>query len=337
MKIRHLALGIVCILTAAFVGCGPPEIPPLVEIDTNETAFLVPLEGASKTDQAMFMSVDYLDEAKVAAKRVVLPVRKRKIGRGWWAYEWIPTMRVIKVDRTPVTREWTMGAGTGTSKQNQAIEVESKDSIGFAVGVNLTVSVPEEQASTFLYYYAGKPLDQVVDENVRGFVQSVLGREFGMRDLKQCKSDKAEIFETAFKESQEHFLTRGIVIDNLGHSEGLTYEDKEIQEAINKAYTAEMAVQQAQFEKERQAELNDMNVTKAEADRRAAEEFAKAQDAMVARLQLDIAKVRADAELKRAEQWDGHLPANMMPNSGNFLFGLDTGSSPVPSIQAAGK
>jgi len=84
-----------------------------VVIGPNETAFVIPLEGDS-TAQGRVQSIDALEKAKVMAKRIYLPVRKRDLGRGPANYEWVPTLKVVKVDRSPVTREWTAEVSTGT-------------------------------------------------------------------------------------------------------------------------------------------------------------------------------------------------------------------------------
>ncbi|MBI1785490.1 hypothetical protein HYR69_10135 [Candidatus Sumerlaeota bacterium] len=308
---------------AGLAACGPPQIEVVEEIQTNETAFLVPLEGEQHKNQEKFMSVSFLEESKVAAKRVTIPRRKKKTGRFWFNYEWIPVTRVIKVDRSPVTREWTRSQDTGTAKRDQAIFVESKDSVGFRVGVNITASVREEDAAKFLYHYAGKPLSQVVDENVRGYLTSYLAREFGTRDLTLCKQEKAEIFTKALEECRAYFLTYGITINNLGHAEGLEYEDHEIQEAINRAYVAEMGIKTAEQEKMSADKRNEMMVAKAKAEREAAEEFQKAQEAMISKTELEIERTRADAFKAAAEKWNGSVPASVLPAGSGMLFGLD--------------
>jgi len=53
------------------------------------------------------------------------PSRWRKTGRLWYSGEWIDTVKVIKVDRSPITREWTAGRDTGTSTRNEGIWIES--------------------------------------------------------------------------------------------------------------------------------------------------------------------------------------------------------------------
>ena len=40
---------------------------------------------------------------------------ERKIGRMYYDIEWIPAVRVIRVDRSLVTREWTDSPNTGSS------------------------------------------------------------------------------------------------------------------------------------------------------------------------------------------------------------------------------
>jgi len=299
-------------------GCtGPAKVIPYETIDTNETAFLVPLEGASKGDQKQFMSLDFLKEAKVATKRVMIPVREYKTGRMWWDYKWIPTMRVIKVNRTPVTREWTSDKTTGTTQNDESIEVESLDSIGFKLGVNITAMIHEEDAPLFLYTYAGKSLADVVDQDVRGKVLSILSREFGSKTLARCKEQKRDIFDVARTEVSEHFKQFGVTISNLGHSEGLTYVDKEIQESINRAYISEMLIQEEQNKNEAQKKINQRNIDMAKAERDAANEFAKARQARTQMIELDIRMLKAKAWY---EKWDGKLPEKVLPQGSKFLF-----------------
>lgn len=337
-------LFILCLFMAInFASCmGPAKVEQFVEIEPNETAFLVPLEGASLSGQAEFMSIDYLNNAKVATKRISLPLRKHSTGRLWFDYQWIPTMRVIKVNRSPVTREWTGDTTTGTSSKDQALWVESKDSIGFGVGVNTTALVTEADAAKFLYFFAGKPLSQVVDENVRGKVNSILSREFANWDLEKARAKKNDIFAVAAKETIESFAGMGVTISNLGLAEGLVYEDKEIQQAINDKFTAEMQIQIEAQRNLSQEIINEKNVAiaKAQADAKveeakgmiaieeakaeAAKQFAKSLDARRAQVQLEIDRMNAEARLEFAKRIEpGVLPANMIPAGSEFLFGLD--------------
>src|SRR5438067_4196997 len=80
--------------------------PEYTEIDTSETGFLIPLEGDT-AGQAKFASQQYLEEKKVAAKRVQITHRWNQTGRLPNDGSWIPTVRLVKVKRSPITREWT--------------------------------------------------------------------------------------------------------------------------------------------------------------------------------------------------------------------------------------
>lgn len=338
MKRNHLIslLLVIFISVVMFSGCvKPAKVELIEEIDTNETAFLVPLEGSSNEEQGKFMSIDYLEKAKVAAKRVTIPQRAMKIGRFSWNIKWIPTMRVIRLNRTPITREWTEENGSGTSNKDEAIYVESRDSIGFSVGVNITTMAEEINAASFLYYHAGKPLSKVTDDNVRGKVTAILSREFGMRDLAKCKTEKKEIQKILEDEVIAEFKKYGITVSSIGLVGGLTYVDKEIQQSINAAYVAEMLkTQRAQeaealkIEKQGEAEAqlheNNKNLSIAVTNRKEAEEFAKAYDAIVKQTELEIEKMKAQASLEVAKRLQpGMLPASILPQGSNLLFGLD--------------
>src|SRR5947207_838865 len=101
-------------LVVAALGCiRPYDVPEFIEVDSSESAFLIPLEGDT-ANQAAFHSVEFLKEKKVAAKRVQITHRWNQTGFMPRTGEWIGTVRLIKVDRRPVTREWTRSPKSGT-------------------------------------------------------------------------------------------------------------------------------------------------------------------------------------------------------------------------------
>lgn len=307
-------------------GCKPYMQEKFVDIGPNETAFVVPLEGASLDNQGRFESVEFLEERKVAAKRISIPRRYRSTGRAWWSAEIIDTVRVVTVDRSPVSRRWTAtnlleSKGNPTS---ECIWVESQDSIGFGVGVMITAAVREEDTAKYLYNFPnGKPLSTIIDNEVKAQVQKVLAREFGKRELKSCKTDKGEVFELASEEVTQFFdETYGITVTTLGHSGGLTYENPEIQKAINDTYVAEMSIERKENEAAAQSHENARLLSIEVNNRERAEEFNKALEAQTAKIQLEIERMRAEADLKRAERWDGKLPTNILPEGSPLLYGL---------------
>jgi hypothetical protein len=318
---------------ASLGGCGwkPYDAPEYVEIRPNETAFLVPLEGQSNAGQAKFMSIEFLDAAKVATKRVQIPHSWSQTG--YWAGDgqWLSTMRVVTVDRTPVNREWVHARERGTSPSDQAIYVESRESIDFHTGVSASAVIAEEDAARFLYWFNGKTLAQVMDENVRGAVQQVLWREFGSRSLDECRSDKARIMQIAFSEIGESFKPKGVTIMSLGGAEGLTYADPRIQAAINATFEAQNERLTALAERDAQATRNETAIAKARADREAAEEFAKALPAFQAQRSLEISRLYAEAFMAFARKPNSNLPQYLVVggNNGglNALFQM-----PAPNV-----
>lgn len=316
--IASLTLGIA---SAFLTGCGAPRVEPIEAIQPNETAYVLPLEGENVDSQAKFESIDYLNQKKIAAKRVVIPIRKRSIGYMPWSYEWIPTVMVIKVDRTPVTREWTV-----ESRATKPIAVESKDSIGFSIGVNITAYIDEADTSKFLYRYRAKSLAEVIDTNIRSDIQSVLSEEFGTRNLEQCKSEKTVVFNKAREVIIPKYKDSGITISTLGMSEGLSFDDKEIQDAINQAYTAEMNIKRQEQEKHAQLQINDRLLSIARNEREQAEEFAKAAEARKKMVDVEVQKMQAEAMLNFSQKWNGQTPQFVtIGGSGNanpFLFTL---------------
>ena len=159
--------------------------PEYVEIDTSETGFLIPLEGDS-AEQVKFQSEDYLKQHKVAAKRVQVTHRWSQEGRLLTDGRWIPTVRLIKVNRSPVTREWVTTGTTASAgavvRNDRAIWIESSDSVGFSMGFTCTAFIPEEDASRFLYWYPSGSLADVMDKEVR--VASSRRRQKSRRNIR---------------------------------------------------------------------------------------------------------------------------------------------------------
>ncbi|OQA76968.1 MAG: SPFH domain / Band 7 family protein [Lentisphaerae bacterium ADurb.Bin242] len=306
------------VVISAFIltGCGPYPTEQAVEVKNNETAFVVPLEGDTKAKQAQFMSIDYLEKAKVATKRIVIPLRKRSTGRAWFDYEWIPLARVIVVDRSPVTREWLEKAG---------IKVESLDSVGFTVGVNCTGMIREEDAAKFLYYYPGNSLSDVMNKNVKGFIQNVLAREFGSRNLSKCQLEKKDIVLDLSKELTSHFAQYGITISSVGIADGMSYDNAEVQKTIDAVFVNETRVKQAEQEREAQKIINEKDLSIAQNERLKAEEFAKAAEAQTKMVELKIRQMEAEAKLESAKRWDGKAPGGVVPSNSPFLFQFGSG------------
>jgi hypothetical protein len=171
--------------------------------------------GPTLANQTKLNSVEFLEQNRVSAKRIFIPHKLLNVCPSCWVgdYRDVPTARLVKINRSPVTREWTRPASTGTAKTNQAFAVESSESIDFDIGGTLTAHVAEADAATFLYYFAGKQLEEIADSNIRGFIASSLARQFGEHPLDWGRTHKNEVFADALKEAQAFFGPKGETID----------------------------------------------------------------------------------------------------------------------------
>lgn len=314
------------IITAMFaftaVSCmRPVRIDPIQEINPNETAFVVPLEVGTEKQEKL-ESVDFLKQAQVAAKRIIIPQRERQIGRFGHNIEWIPTVRVLTVNRTPVTRSWitSLAEDPKAGIDERDFGVESRDSIGFSVGVNVSAFIEESDAATYLYYYRGDDLSEVMDRNVRERVHTVLHGEFTSLSLQEAKGAKGAIVASLKQDVVEHFKRFGITITSIGLAEGMTFEQPEIQASINGAYVAEMAVELAKQKTLEQVEINERLLAQAQGEAAAAREFANAAEERTKLVNLEIAKIHAEAEKTKAEKWNGQLPHYQAGGGEQFLM-----------------
>ena len=309
--------------------------PEFVEIDTSETGFLIPLEGNAGL-QEKFQSENYLLQRKVAAKRVQILHRWSQEGRLNYDGRWIPTVRLVKVNRSPLTREWTAPqgpqAGSAMSRGgagDKAIWIESADSVGFSMGFNCTAFISEEDAAKFLYWYPSGSLANVMDGEVRGRIQQVSAEVAAKYPLDQLRSRKQEIADAVKKDVTNFFATRGVTVTTVGMFGGMTYENPAIQKSIDDTFIAQQlkVVAEAKFDaqqKENERIELEANAT-AERARREAQGIADArkvaaqaeaeairevnrasQEAQNNPLLLQLKTL--EVEKARVEKWDGRFP-----------------------------
>lgn len=327
MTTNKLTIGLVLSLALLTYGCKPVKVLDVREIRPNETAWAIPLDGSSKEGQVKFNSVGFLDQKKVAAKRIMIDKVERTIGRFYWDIEWIPTVRVIAVDRSLVTREWTDTENRGTSGKDEGIAVVTRDSVGLTVGLTVTASIDEDDASTYLYYHGEKLLSQVVDENVRSFAVAELTKQYSELSLTEAQTHGTAIYQKLFEDAKAMFKTKGITIQYLGNAEGLTYKDPKVQESINKRYIVEQDTKTAEMEQNAQKIRNQTTILTAQAQAEAAQKMFAAREASLFNNDLQIRMKIADAQLNMSTKWDGSLPKNILPSNSPLLLNLGTASS----------
>jgi hypothetical protein len=336
--------------SCALTGCVRSyDKPEYAEIDTSETGFLIPLEGDSGS-QAKFQSEQYLRDLKVAAKRVQITHRWSQEGRFYSSGRWIPTVRLIKVNRSPVTREWTAENNSGTANKNEAIWIESADSVGFSMGFTCTAFIAEENAARFLYWYPSGSLANVMDAEVRGRIQQISAEVAARYPLDNLRERKQEISDTVKKDVTQFFTNRGLSVTTLGMFGGMTYENVEIQKAIDNTVIAQQlkVVNEARFAAQRRendrVEL-EANATAERARRIAAGEADAKKIAAAAEAQSirEVNQALAEAkenpllyqlrslevERARVDHWNGQYPNYYVGTSGT-VPGLLLSTPPAP-------
>lgn len=283
-----------------FTGCiRPYDTPEFVTIEASQTAFLIPLVGDT-TEQASFQSEELLANAMVATKEVQIPHRWVQTGRGDWRGEWRPSAKLIIVERTPETREWSSEKNSGTSSKNQAIYAESSESIGFSVGMNCSAQIyTENDAVKFLYSYNNKTLEEIMDSEIRARVESKFVEECANFTLNEILSSKEKIMTAVRDDVTVYFASKGITITVLGMKDGIEYDDPEIQKAINEKFSSEQLLVT-------QENNNKVIISKAEAEAEAlliaAEAEAKANRGLSDSLTPEL------INKQKMEKWNGVLP-----------------------------
>jgi hypothetical protein len=317
------------IALVALVGltsCRPYEPQVFEVVENSETAYVIPLDSDSG-DQISFDSEEYLESRKVATKRIQVPHRWVKTGYTWLSGEHMASIRVITVDRTPVTREWVAGNGGTNADKDEAIWIESNDSIGFSVGFTATGKVEETDTSKFLYQYRSRSLADVMDTEVRARIQSVAADQAATADMDLLRTQKNEIISAIRTDVIPYFAEFGITITTVGMFGGFTYEEPRIQQSINETFIAQQekvvaaALLVAQVDKNAIIELEANAI--AEKARRIASGEADAlrmvneATAEVQGNPVFLEMKRIDLEMLRAEQWNGAYPQWYMSSGGN--------------------
>jgi len=307
-----------------FSSCAPYKTLDVVEVKSNETAWAIPLDAMSQNGQVKFNSVDFLNQKKIAAKRIMIDKIPRSTGRMYWDVEWLPATRVITIDRSLVTREWTDGEKGTNKERDEGIGVVTKDSVKLRVGLTITASIDEDDASTYLYYHGARKLSDVLDQNIRSFAVSELTKEYSQLTLNEAQTQGDAIYSKLFSDAAKVFKLKGVTIQYLGNAEGLTYADPTVQQAINARYLAEQDVKTAAQQQEAQKIRNATTVLNAQAQADAAKKLLDAKEATAFQNDLQIKLLTAQAQMKMASVWNGQMPMSILPSNSPLLMNLGT-------------
>lgn len=317
-KSSKLTMVMACAMMFMATGCWRPYAKPIqVEIQHNQSAFLVPMEG-DITKQVKFESVDQIKEMKVSVnmRRITIPVKWFKTGYGRSNGKYQPTATVVLVDRTPVSKRWVpYDDGSGTSKQS--LEAESKDSVGISSGFAITAYVKDEDAATYLYWFPGKDLGYIIDNQIFNACQSVYSEQCGKWEVKEIRLHKEEISNAIRTTVIPEFAKYGITIDpTLGLIGGLMYDNPKIQEAIDTVFIAQTMEAKREADRIAQVKQNELDLSveqneaakrKVKADAEAYEVAAKAK-AVKEGGDMYLQLLTLEVEKQRILKWNGDVP-----------------------------
>lgn len=296
---RMIVLILTLVMCLSLAGCRKPyDKPEFVKISPSQTGFLIPLVGDAEA-QSAFESEDLLAQHKVATKEIQIPHRWVQMGRKNWNGEWKPSAELIVVERKPVARSWESG-DSAASSANRAIFGGSSDNIGIYVGMNCTAMIEEADAVKFLYRYNNTPLESIIDNDIKKLVEERFNIETSKYTSTELGANKGKIMEAVKEYVVPYFKDYGITITVLGIKEDISYENPEIQKAIDAKFASEqeLVIQQNK---------NEANIAKAEAEAQAmimlAEAEAKANELLSQSLNGNL------LEKMYYEKWDGKLPS----------------------------
>jgi regulator of protease activity HflC (stomatin/prohibitin superfamily) len=319
------ALILLCLL-APLAGCWRPFEPVKLEtISPNEEAFLLPLTDDVKK-QTSTNNEEYLKQNLVYTKQVRIP--QQWVPKGYETLRpngiWQAAATLVKVDKSPVTREWTADSNSGTSNKNEAIWVMTSDQVEFSTGWTCTARIASrDDAVKFLHNYPNGTLKDVLDTEVRGKLQATFGLEVTDQPMTKLRQEATPHILKTVLEVKEFFKERGVTITNLGITGGFIYKDKSIMDTMVRVFNAEQekAIATAGFQaqeeqnkavfaeaegrakallKTKQAEADGIKVV---ADAKAYEiEMASTDGSMYLSLK------RLELEREKLQKWDGRFP-----------------------------
>lgn len=222
----------------------------------NESAFWIPDSGANKDNQSQLESEEYLKANKVAVKRFIVPHQKLS-GSGNFFDFYVPSGRLIIVDRTPFSREWVSPPHRGTSVKDESFPCQSKEGLNISVGVSIGASVLEANAAKYLYrfgvlspagdrsdpkviftsvYYSRKLAD-VMDDVGRKKVQTIVCDEITSRSFDKANEEAVQMMQSVKQKAGDYFSSVGITLDFIGWADTFTF-DHDVQQSINRRYIA---------------------------------------------------------------------------------------------------
>jgi hypothetical protein len=307
---RFKSLGLGLLLCVLATGCWRPFEPIKLEvINPNEEGFLLPFT-TDPSKQSQTNTEEYFKKNLVFTQQVRIPMQW--VSKGYETFgpngEWQPGAILVKVDKSPVTREWTCTA-----------RIASRD-----------------DAIKFLHNYPNGTLEKVMDHEIRAFLQAAFGLEVTDLPMDELRKKATPHIKNVTERTEKFFSDRGVQITNIGITGGFVYKDASIIDTLVKVFNAEQEKNIAIAKSSAQIEQNKQVLSEAEGKAAAILKTKKAEAdgiKMVADAKAyEMEKAKGDGktylalknlELQKAkiERWDGKFPTYFMgQNDPNLLL-----------------
>jgi hypothetical protein len=244
-------------------------------IPANSTAFSIPDLGNTQAGQQQTDDASFYNSHTVPGKIYIVPHQIFDEPGVFSQDYYVSSSRLILVDRTPVSREWTATVGTGTSTLDQSFNCQSIEGLNVKqIGVNISAFIQPQDAATYLYYYGtvpvvpnpndaymqanaasdpqgvndpavifaselhATPLDQIMDSKIHSYVGIQICNEIGAHTLNEDNANYVSMMADIQKNVAAYLQTRGITLDYIGWDGAWTF-DSDVQAAENNVYVAE--------------------------------------------------------------------------------------------------
>lgn len=299
-------LAVMSVMCTSCMFIRPYDKPEYVQIDTNETAFVIDLFAESEDNaQATLTSEDYYEKHLLNEKLVQIPHKWVKTGRMRGTGKYIPKLKVVAVSNSPITGTW-----------DDEIKVETKGSQGFTVPMKYAIRVTPHDSGRFLSKFpANIPVqdarskmlsspEKVADNQFRNIVAAELSKEFHKYEYKDVLPNRDDIVSAAIERIQEWAKEFGITIDNLAVWNGLIPDDATLQNQMDEQakLAAQVETEKKRFDAEKQKKENEIELQKMEKQRILAEtENAKAEARKTVETQQILAQT-SSIELARKQK-----------------------------------
>lgn len=270
---KSFALILAVVMATALTGCVRPyDKPTYEEVDTFETAFVIPLfedDGVTMSEQVQLNGTeDYYKSREVNTKLIQIPHKWVKTGRFTRSGYYKDAVKIVKVSLSPISGKWLPNT-------DEAVKVETSSSQGMQFPITYSFQIEAQNAAKYLSKYKDKSLEQVIRTDINRHFSGVLNEETHKREYTQVTAERDDIIKTAVKSTQEYCNRYGITVNYIRMYDGIIPDDSSLQDNLNKI---------ASLQTERQVEDENIKLLAKQKERIAAEQANKILEAKTAAL-----------------------------------------------------